>query len=99
MSYTFGQQIALYADTYTDENGDPVDPGTVKCLVQEPGEDGTEAIYEYGVDPELTRISTGKYKLVITPDTAGLWRFRWEGDTQAAEDTFEVASTPFESAG
>ena len=59
---------------------------------------GTETKYTYGIDPEITRPSTGNYQADILPDEGGRWRVRWEASgvtNMATEDDFIVKVSPF----
>lgn len=94
-----GAPVRILA-VFTDQNGDAVDPTTVKFRVVAPC--CTEYSYGYGADAEITRSSTGNYVMEI-PSTvitrAGRWRFRWEttgtGTTTALEGDFLVQASAF----
>lgn len=58
-------------------SGSLVDPTSVRAVVADPS--GAETVYVYGTDAELTRTSTGVYKLRVATDLAsssdvGVWR-------------------------
>lgn len=46
--------------------------------------DGTATTYTYGTDAELTRPSTGVYRLELELDPAGEWIIRFNGTGTAA---------------
>jgi hypothetical protein len=72
--------------TFTDPDDDSaVDPTVVKIGFTNPA--GTSTVYTYGTDPEVTRVSAGVYRLLISADTAGRYHVRaWStGTGQAAE--------------
>ena len=63
----------------------PVDPTAVYFAVKSPS--GTTTTYQYTVDSEVTKRSTGNYRLVVEIDEAGTWYVRGysTGANQAAE--------------
>lgn len=82
---------------YADEDGNAVDPATVKLKTMSPS--GLERSYSYSVDANVLKEATGEYVADITPDIAGRWDIRWEstgtGTTTAQEDTFIVINSAF----
>lgn len=59
-----------------------------------------ETSFDYGVDPEVTRLSTGVYRLVydLLSDDPGTWSVRCQGTgslVAAVENTFEVRDSAF----
>jgi hypothetical protein len=55
-----------------------LDPDDVTCAVT--GPEGTTT-FTYGVDPELTRLSQGKYRCDINLAVDGTYRWTWTGTT------------------
>ncbi len=84
--------------SFTDEDGVAVNPTTVTFKLMSPCCCGSTS-YEYGVDANITRPSTGNYIAEIQPDEAGVWSWRWEttgtGTTVANEGTFNVQRSRF----
>lgn len=93
--YPFGTQIDITA-TFTD-NGTPADPTSVYFDVQEP--DGVITTYEYGVDAEVTKSSTGVYVFSHVPDQEDVHFYRARGTGVVAVSTqdqeFTVVETRF----
>lgn len=83
--------------SFTDSDGDPVDPDTVTFKTCSPS--GTKAAYVFGTDSEVQKASVGNYTADIVPDKAGRWHIRWEttgtGATVAIEDNFVVKKSAF----
>lgn len=83
--------------SFTDSNGDAVDPDTVTFKTCNPN--GTIGSYAYGTDAEITKISTGNYNAEIVPDKGGRWFFRWEstgtGKATVREGDFLIQVSPF----
>lgn len=83
--------------SFTDENGDVVDPATVTFSTYTPS--GTATSYVYGTDAEVGKSSTGNYYADIVPGESGRWRFRWvttgTGTALATEGNFAVQASPF----
>ncbi len=69
---------ATFTDTLTE---DLYDADDVTLTVRDPG--GTSTIYTYGIDAELTRVSTGVYRFPILLTAAGNTTWSW----QASSDT------------
>lgn len=94
-TYDLGDKIRTKG-TFTDENGAVHDPDKVYYKIMKP--DGTVTAYEYGVDVELVRVSTGVYSVDIDIDAVYDWWYRFysTGVGQAAgENTFRVRQTAF----
>jgi uncharacterized protein YfaS (alpha-2-macroglobulin family) len=70
---------------FADDDGEPIDPTTVKADVTDPN--GTETTYTYSVDAEFTQTAVGEYQLEIELDAAGPWYYRIysTGTGQASE--------------
>jgi hypothetical protein len=82
-----------FRDPHTDEL---VDPSVVRFKYETPS--GIETTLTYGVDPALTKTSTGKYLATVTLSSDGTWGFRWEtAGTFAGVDEFtrDVAASQF----
>jgi len=94
--YTWGSQVKVEASFY-DEEGVLADPTNVTFTTLAP--DMTLTDYAYLVDAEVTRVSAGVYRLTVTLDAPGTWRFRAEGGgalTVAIESQpIPVADSPF----
>lgn len=80
--YDVGDRTEISA-SFTDPNSgdEPIDPTTVKVHYKKP--DGTVTTKVHGTDVEVVKEDTGDYKIEITLDAAGVWRYRWEGEGAA----------------
>ncbi len=91
-----GSEIDLTA-SFTDQNGNAVDPDTVKLRLMSP--ERTETLFTYGSSTELTRPDAGHYVCVVKPNKAGRWWYRWEttgtNTVLANEGDFLVQRSPF----
>jgi len=72
----------------TANNNTPVDPSSVLFSVTSP--DNVVVSYEYGVNPELIRESTGVYAVDILLNQAGTWSYHFWSTGDGASD--EVTS-------
>ncbi len=93
--YSSGTRVELTA-TFTDINGDPIDPVTVTIKYLDPI-DGAEVVLVFGASA-IANPGVGVYKLLLDVASEGMWIWRAEGtDTpQISEDgTFKVLSSPF----
>lgn len=92
--YTWGQTLVMTL-TVTNASGALVDPATVTCEVQAPGEPMPAP-----VQCAVTRVSAGVYsaQLVLTDDP-GSWTYRFETTSPvgAQERVFYVNGSPFTS--
>ena len=61
--------------TFTEDDGDLVDPTTVTFKTMSPTR--VETTYVYGTDDEMQRLSAGRYSADIVPDESGRWHYRW----------------------
>lgn len=88
--YDIGDEVRCSV-TFTDQDGNDADPGTVEFKYQQP--DGTETTYTYGTDPEVVKSSTGNYHVDVSVTAAGYWYYRWEGTgvVQSASEAWFVA--------
>lgn len=59
--------------TFATEAGAATDPQTVTYKATSPA--GTTTSYVYGTASEVTKTSTGIYKLLLTLGSAGPWQF------------------------
>ena len=88
-----GSKMTLTAVFETDA-GVATDPTTVVLKTYDPY--GQKVTYTYGTDSNLSRVTTGQYAALITPNSAGRWFIRWEGDGVVVnEDNFNVISSKF----
>jgi len=88
--YEYGNTITI-AGAYDDENEAPYDPTTVYVWVKNPN--GTDTTYEYGVDVEVVKDSTGRYSMDVSGNIVGIWYYRWytdNPDDASDEKWFEV---------
>lgn len=95
-SYYEKGDLVYVQGTFTDPlNSDAaVDPTAVYVTFKDPS--GNVTTYQYGVDAELTKASTGVYRANIDADEAGMWYYRWysTGTGQASEPGhFKVRET------
>ena len=89
MDHDVGDIIRLQA-TFKDSTGALVDPTTVVLKVKTPAL--VTSTYTYAL-AQVTRASLGVYYKDVTPDAAGVWRFRWYATgtpTLSREDYFNV---------
>lgn len=75
-SYPLHQTIELSV-TFTDQDGQPSAPTTVRCKVEKP--DRTESVYTNTSDPPVISVDLGIYTVIVAGDQAGTWTHRWEG--------------------
>jgi hypothetical protein len=70
---------------FKDGDGNYQDPTAVFFTVTDP--DGNDTDYQYGVDPEVTRSSTGVYYVEVSGSATGEWWYRFysTGTGQAAD--------------
>jgi hypothetical protein len=93
-TYDIGDTVRC-AYAFTDEDGTAVDPDVV--IFRYKTASVAETSYTYGTDAEVVRDSAGNYHVDLTPDTAGIWYYRWEGDAGAASVADETFFTVRES--
>lgn len=95
MANTYDQYdpIKIYTSTAFQDTATstPFDPEEVYIEVKNPA--GVTTTYQYGVDAELTKNSTGDYQLVLeeTPHTAGWYEYYIYG--QQADGTLRGADS------
>jgi uncharacterized protein YfaS (alpha-2-macroglobulin family) len=86
-----GSSVRL-AFSFTDENGDPIDPATLEFRVKDPN--GVTTVYTYGGSPNpIEKDSTGNYHLEVLGTLAGEWFYHIEGSntlTEISEGSFTV---------
>ena len=76
-SYMKGQRIRC-TGAFTDvATGGYVDPATVTFRTKDPSGDLLEHVY--GVDPNVVKTATGRYRYDLLLNEAGDWWLRWEG--------------------
>lgn len=90
--YDVGDLVKV-TGTFTDpDNSDAaIDPTAVYCTVTDPS--GEETVYQYGVDSEVVKSSTGVYTMNVDVQSTGFWYYRWwsTGTAQAAaKNTIKV---------
>lgn len=93
MTYDKGDLLRVSA-SFTDEDGDAVDPSTVTFKVKVGGE---VTSYAYGTDDEVEKDGTGEYHADLSLDTEGVWWVRVEstGVGQAAAESSLRVKTAF----
>lgn len=83
--------------SFTDEDGNAVDPATVIFSTHSPTCTTTD--YVYGTDSEVGKSSTGNYYADIVPGDSGRWHFRWvttgAGTALVTEGDFIVQRSKF----
>lgn len=79
-SFLGGDTVEVYATFLV---GDTLTNPTAVTADVSDGE-GTQTAYVYGTDAELTRPSTGVYKLELELTTSGEWSIRFTGTGTAA---------------
>jgi uncharacterized protein YfaS (alpha-2-macroglobulin family) len=97
-TYLIGAVVKL-TGTFTDLDGDAIDPDTVTLRIKEP--DGTITVYVYSTDLELVRDGVGEYHVDWAADQAGEYCFRFEGTGVAQavnEKQFEIDAGCFAEA-
>ena len=88
--------LARATATFKDEDDQVVDPANVYFQVKDPV--GALLDYQYGVDAELVKESTGVYHVDVSVTMPGEWHYRFysTGSGQAAiEDVFYGKETHF----
>ncbi len=88
--YEYGNAVTIYGN-YDDVDDNPYDPTVVKVVVTSPAQVATT--YVYTVDPEVVKLSVGRYSMDIILPAVGAWYYRWyTDDTEYASDQawFEV---------
>ena len=73
--------------TYTDINGLPIDPSNVFFSFKDP--DDVITTYQFGIDSQLVKTSTGVYYCDVSITSVGTWWYRHysTGIGQAADET------------
>ena len=94
--YAWGTDVKVVAYFY-DENGVAADPTGVSFTAL--GPDMTPTSYVYGTDAEVTKDSTGVYRLTVNLTEPGTWRFRAVGSGTVVvaieSQPIPVAESPF----
>lgn len=94
-TYVKGSQVRC-STVFTTAAGVAHDPTDVFFNVMDPN--GTVTEYEYGVDSELVKDSTGNYHADVDVVQAGTWNYRFyaTGSGKSADEgSFTVAVSPF----
>lgn len=90
--YDYGNKLRSTV-TFTDIDGDPIDPSAVMLKYKDG--DGTITTLTYGVSG-ITKLSTGVYYADISLVVAGRWKRRWystgTGQASTPEDEFIVST-------
>jgi hypothetical protein len=73
-SYNVGTAVTIYC-TFS-VSGVNTDPTTITLEITDP--QANTDTYTYAL-AQITKTATGMYNKEITPDEAGLWRYRWIG--------------------
>lgn len=84
------QDIARLTGTFTDINGNPIDPTTVTCFVETP--DGVVQDFTYS-SGAVIKVSTGVYYYDYSITQSGIHAYRFEGTgvcQAGAETNFTV---------
>ena len=81
--YHIGQAVRI-TGTFRDEAEAVFDPGTVKCDITIP--DGTTTTYTYPTDSEITKVSTGIYRIDLETPTAGVYHYAWYSTSPGTAD-------------
>lgn len=86
MAYDLGDVVRVSVAFSTVATGVALDPTAVYLSVKDP--DGNITLYQYGVDSEIVKDSTGNYHADIDVDTYGQWYYRWysTGAGKAADE-------------
>lgn len=90
IEFEYGQTIRITTEVRPDNV--LTDAATVTCKVEDPT--GVKVTYTYGSSPELTRVSTGVYRLRIAVSVAGVWKYRWTTTGAAGVDEGRFLVTP-----
>jgi uncharacterized protein YfaS (alpha-2-macroglobulin family) len=94
--YQIGDDVRCQATFTNSDTNVPIDPTVVRFQVRPPS--GAITTYTYNSDPQLTRVSTGVYRVVVDANQIGIWHYRFysEGNGKAAgEGRFEVVPSVF----
>lgn len=73
-SYNLGTAVTVSATFSVSSTN--TDPTTITLEITDPS--GNTDTYTYGA-AQVTKDGTGLYSKQITPDEAGLWKYRWVG--------------------
>jgi len=93
--YDVGDLVRV-TGVFKDAEGVAIDPSTVAFKLRKPNRSITT--YLYGTDIQLVKDSTGNYRVDISADVKGIYKYRWysTGNGQAAgENQFEVVKSNF----
>lgn len=73
--YEHPQSLGASVTFTSADTLDVIDPAVVAVTIT--GPDGSETTLVFGVDPQVERLGTGRYRVVFTADTPGRWLVRW----------------------
>jgi len=79
-----GEDIATLEMVF-NTSGSPADPTAVSCVITDPTGVATVHTYNGTAPADITRASTGDYKLNIGSTLQGLWGYTWIGTGQASD--------------
>lgn len=87
-TYDVGDEVRC-TGTFTESDGTVRNPSSVFFSFSAPS-DTSATTYEYGVDTDIVRASTGVYYVDLDIDEAGVWRYRWysTGTGRAADEAY-----------
>jgi len=81
-TYDIGNKVR-FTGTFTDplNDDDATDPSSVYCSIRTPS--NVTTTYQYGVDSEVNKSSTGIYYIDVALSSDGTWYVRWWGKDAA----------------
>jgi len=84
-----GNSVILDATFVDPVTGLPADPLVVRLRLRQAGQ--AAVAYVYGVDAQLTKISTGVYQFLLDPPPPAetTWLYRWEAERASGVDSAE----------
>ena len=78
MSYDLGDRVKVYTSTpFATAAGVDIDPTTVTITIKTPA--GVSTAYVYITDPEVVRVTTGDYYMLLNASQEGEWPYRIAG--------------------
>lgn len=94
MSKYFVGDLPRTKATFTDTDGNNIDPTNVFATISEP--DGTTTTFEFGTDSDIVKDTDGVYYTDIDLDKEGVWKVRFysTGTGQASGKTTMTAEDP-----
>lgn len=97
ITFPKGSLVRLAA-SFTDANGDPIDPDAVTARVRDPFGGVTEHAFDNS-PADIVNDAVGEYHVDVTATYAGEWWFRFESSgtgQAAAEHRFVVSASVFD---